>query len=447
MRKNENPDDQKYLARVENVFVEKAHYNLPPAHQKILLYAIANIDPTKDDFEEIYLPIRDVERLLSVGGKRQYRNYEYINLIFEKLASILISFDSDIEHNGVKLKGHFSLIQGVRPVTINDRPYMSVLFGAHAKPFVLRLNQYVKINLIEVAQLKTGHAIRLFQAFKAIRNKQRLHHKISIISYKLDELKKLLGVDGKYSHFRDFNKRVLKKTISEINAKTSINIIKVGYGKNGRKVTKLIFHVIDQKQKDINLSIELDGATSDHSNIGHPSTDSISPVSVPLLEMKTETEKKQASKPAAPTQSDIDQLTKAEWTAYYFLTDTYIYSSIAMKMIKGIQGTIAKGYEDVFIKYAWDCFLTRTIKYENINESNKEQCEARAGAFRMWWNQDCFNSNGQGLWSSIIEQINFYKKTIADTAAYDNRELAKGMTKNDFVKYYRANIATEENDQ
>jgi len=205
MRKNENPDDQKYLARVENVFVEKAHYNLPPAHQKILLYAIANIDPTKDDFEEIYLPIRDVERLLSVGGKRQYRNYEYINLIFEKLASILISFDSDIEHNGVKLKGHFSLIQGVRPVTINDRPYMSVLFGAHAK----------------------------FQAFKAIRNKQRLHHKISIISYKLDELKKLLGVDGKYSHFRDFNKRVLKKTISEINAKTSINIIKVGYGKNG----------------------------------------------------------------------------------------------------------------------------------------------------------------------------------------------------------------------
>jgi len=154
-------DDPKYLARVENVFVEKAHYNLPPNHQKILLYAIANIDPTKDDFKEICLPVHDMERLLALGGKT-YRDYKYINSIFKRIGNILITFDSDIEHNGVKLQGGFSLIQSYEPIKIDGKPYMKILFSEKSKPFILRLNQYVKINIIEVAQLKTGHSIRLF---------------------------------------------------------------------------------------------------------------------------------------------------------------------------------------------------------------------------------------------------------------------------------------------
>jgi len=264
-----------------------------------------------------------------------------------------------------------------------------------------------------------------------------------MIPYELDELKRLLGIEGKYLEFKRLSERVLKRAILEINTKTSINIIEVKRIRNGRKVVKLIFHVTDQKTKDINLNINFNGATS----IDNPPTDSVrpvNPVSVPLLEMKSEVEKKQANKPAAPTQFDLDQLTKAQWTAYYFLIDIHIYSSIAIMMVKGVKGTVAQGYEDIFIKYAWDNFLTRTIKYENINETDNQLCEARAGAFRLWWNQDCFNPNGQGLWSNIIEQINAYKKGIATTEVYANRELAKGMSKKEFIKYYRAGNITNQ---
>jgi len=51
------------------------------------------------------------------------------------------------------------------------------------------------------------------------------------------------------------------------------------------------------------------------------------------------------------------------------LPDGYTYSA----MVKGIKGSVAKGYEDIFIKYAWDNFLIRTTKYQNINEADKQQ--------------------------------------------------------------------------
>ena len=59
----------------------------------------------------------------------------------------------------------------------------------------------------------------------------------------IDTWKKLLGVGDRYMQFRDFNSKVLKPAIEQINAYTDIEIYEVPKQRQNRRIVKLGFKV------------------------------------------------------------------------------------------------------------------------------------------------------------------------------------------------------------
>jgi len=60
--------------------------------------------------------------------------------------------------------------------------------------------------------------------------------------FELLELKKVLGVENEYDSITDFKKRVLDKSVSEINKHSNLEI-SYSQKKNGRVVTEIIFSI------------------------------------------------------------------------------------------------------------------------------------------------------------------------------------------------------------
>lgn len=101
---------------------------------------------------------------------------------------------------------------------------------------------YARINLDIQKRFASGYALTLYENCLRYRN-------VGITGWiTLEMWRELLGIeDGQYSFFKDFNKRVLKPAIQEIN-ETSDIVLSTEYKREKRKVTALKFHIQDNPQ-------------------------------------------------------------------------------------------------------------------------------------------------------------------------------------------------------
>lgn len=241
------------IARIENKFIENARYKLGVRDQKVILYLIANTDPTQDNFIEQIVPVKELETILKKDGKKWGSFYEVMNDFCDNITDRKISFPSDVLVDGKPLKGYINWFQSVRPVQ-GDNGDISIrfLFSSDLKPFLLKLKEYARINRMEVAKMRSSYSIRLFQIFKAQRERQRKYRSVVTITYELKELKEILGLYDpkkkkyKYEQFREFKRNVIVPAEKEINEQTSI-YIETYYERNRhRKITHLRFNIYDR---------------------------------------------------------------------------------------------------------------------------------------------------------------------------------------------------------
>lgn len=248
MRQEDNP--KTHIARIENRFIFNAQYKLGVREQKVLLYLIANIDPNKDYFEECIVPVKDLEMILKSDGKKWGGIYQEMEKFCSEFIGRRITFDSTVMIDGKPFRGHVNWFQSVMP-TYNDRKEVCVrfLFSSDLKPFLLQLKEYAQINRLEVAKMRSAYSIRLFQVFKAQREKFRRHRSIVEMSYELDELKKLLGASEKYDRFNNFRQRVLDVAQEEINSQTSVRVEMDFVRNSAKEVSHVKFKISDNNNK------------------------------------------------------------------------------------------------------------------------------------------------------------------------------------------------------
>jgi plasmid replication initiation protein len=82
--------------------------------------------------------------------------------------------------------------------------------------------------------LKSNYSIRLFELLRQFEFKNE-----RVIS--LEELRIMLQIEDKYRDFRDFNKRILKPALNELNQKTRYSIT-IQLIKTLRRVTHIQFY-------------------------------------------------------------------------------------------------------------------------------------------------------------------------------------------------------------
>jgi hypothetical protein len=97
--------------------------------------------------------------------------------------------------------------------------------------------------LEEYLRLTSSHAISLYTLFRANEFKSKIQ------SYYIEEIKEKLGVEKKYSDYRDFKNRVLDPSMEQLNKETNY-FFSYEAKRIGRSIGKVEIRVIDKKNKE-----------------------------------------------------------------------------------------------------------------------------------------------------------------------------------------------------
>lgn len=377
------------IARIENKFIFNAQYKLTAREQKVILYLISNIDPRRQErFHEQIISVKELESVLKADGKKWGGLYEEMQGFTDRVLDKKIRFATDLEIDGQRFPGKINFFQSVIPVR-NEKGEVALrfLFSEDLKPFLLQLNEYAQINRLEAAPMKSGHAIRMYQIFKAQRDRMRKHEKVSKITYEVETLKGVLGIAGKYKRFNSFRERVLDTITDEINTYTSIQLMDIDYVRNGnRQVTDLIFVITDRDRRHQPNQVPHNG----------------------------------------PTEEELFKtFTKSQIRAYRLLVKRQILPGIAFKqVVPKITAASSEfiGFEDWYVSIVWDIFEEKT----NISGERAE--EIKAGAFVNWLVRDNIFDQGD-MFALIQERLAAKKKRaeVEDPQHWEERLAVKGL--------------------
>ncbi|MEL7020652.1 MAG: replication initiation protein [Bacteroidota bacterium] len=387
---------KKKVAAIANKFIQHARYKLTPREQKIILYMATLIKPEDSDFKTYLVPVSEIEYILKSKEDRKHGSfYERLDDLLDGITDKKISFPTDFVLDGVRLRGHINWVSGAIP-KLNEEGILCVEFGfsPQMKPFLLGLKQkFTQIEFREVAQMKSGFSIRIFQMCKAYYYENRQYGRNKLV-VGLEEFKQRLGIPDKYPDFRNFRRKVLDVASAEINEKTSL-VIEYEYLRKKRKITTV--QIIINERKDFDEINTLVAPTQEDKKIQN------------LKEQET-------------------TLTEAKLRAYGILLEYGIHKSIALtEFLPIITGSELNGYEDHFVQAMITFFEKKTDRTKQ-----EEKIKALVG----WLRNDRFTE--PNLFAKLTEQVIFRKKGLNE-AERANREMAKNMTATEFHRF----IATE----
>lgn len=364
-------DKSKTIARIENTLIFDTHYQLTAKEQKIILLLISKLDPARQtELYEQFVSVKELKRVLLDTRSGSFA--KELNRFRSRLMKKTLTFNSGVLVDNEELGGEISWFQSIMPMVQEGVKGVEFLFAKKLEPFLIALKEYVKIDYTEVLPLKSGASVRLFQFFKAHRSKMTKYQKRSKLKFELTELKEILGVPGKYADYRNFKKRILEIVQTEINEYTSIGMkytpIKTGYS-----VTHIGFEIWDKGDTKTN-------------------------------------------KPGA--------LTFAQEKAKKVLVAYGIEAGISEQLLSKVKGSEIIGFEDWYFSEVIAIFETKTTAVD---------ADQKAGTLVNWFLKKKVFEQGD-MFAKIMERLQEKKKALRDSdiKAWDNRELAKGMSAGEF---------------
>ena len=213
------------IATMHNKLVE-ARYKLTVEEQRIMLALISLIQPEDEDFKDYKIPVSVLQELT---GTRRKDIYTAVKEAVEKLLkrTIVIETEKDFEAFNFISYGRYRRGEG----------YFIVSIDKHLKPYLLKLKEkFTSIPLKFIFPLRSVYAIRLYELLKQY---ESTGYRIDYLS----DLREMLGIEpDEYKRFDNFERKVLKTAIKEINEKTDIEV-KYKKKKTGRKITHIEFEI------------------------------------------------------------------------------------------------------------------------------------------------------------------------------------------------------------
>lgn len=361
-------------------------YKLGSREQFFILYLIAKISQEDTGFKKYQMHYSDVARILNFDGRRRIANKSDVFKLMQNLNNNPIRFTDGDED-----------VQSVWITELRSNRKTGVLtftFPESLNDYLLQLRQhFTQYNIHNIVYLN-GHSTRMYEILKRYEFKKQ-------VTLTVEKLKFFLGIPDKYPEFYEFKRRILKPAQEELLKYTDLSFTYEPVKKEGKKVITLRFIInknVPEKQPD---ALKL--------------LDEINPVKG---REAVSTEKVQViNRPKKYT-----HLTFAQQKAYHLLEKEGINKTfIAEKILDHpmLKYEMIKGFEDIYIKLIWKFFLDKT-RAKNL-----------AGTFVNWWKNGRFTD--ENLHAKHCELIIEHKKTLTSEEA-DNRDLAKNMFADDFLK-------------
>ena len=219
-----------------------ASYAMTRHEQNLLLSCISQIDSRKRlDEGQVFTLTVEQARDLFYNGNDQYNAYRDLKTASERLFERKIRLQLD---NGKELLTRF--VQSV--IFDPEAGAVNIRFATDIYPYLSELEKnFTKYRLANIVQLTSVYAVRLYELLICWLG-QGLHNK----EFDIDDFRRLMGIDDKYSQFGELKKRVIVPALEQINEFTD-HQIRVSYRKVGRvfRFIAFSFNAKDVKQAKI----------------------------------------------------------------------------------------------------------------------------------------------------------------------------------------------------
>lgn len=213
------------LVTKSNMLIE-ASYKLGVIEQKIILCVASNIQPTDSDFKTYTLSIKEFTRLLGLEGTPKYTELRQITQ--ELMRKV---FEVRVGNKVIQVAWLSYVAYNETEGTIDIR------FDPFLRPYLLQLKkEFTSYKLENVVKLRSSYAIRIYELLKQ-------YEKIQERTFRVSDLRKILGVENVYPAYGNFKQRVLIPAQKELKKKTDISF-EIEEIKAGRKIDKVRFYII-----------------------------------------------------------------------------------------------------------------------------------------------------------------------------------------------------------
>ncbi|RYA22159.1 hypothetical protein CRU96_14570, partial [Malaciobacter halophilus] len=147
------------------------------------------------------------------------KNRSEIRPLLERLSDTKIKFDH-IDKDGKKWEWNSKLISdyGIEKQR-NDS--VTIIFSQVLSNEILKYNdRYTKLDLVQLNQLTVAHSITLYEMFR----RTICNHQEQYKNFTEKELRERLGLQDKYINIKQFNQKVINKSIDDINIHTYLKV-------------------------------------------------------------------------------------------------------------------------------------------------------------------------------------------------------------------------------
>jgi len=202
---------------------------------------------SKDTFYEV-----SINNFASYFGQSHKEAYDSLVMSLRKGNVPIIDLPEKVFTEGAKdsKRRKFILYNGIQYDT--DGCLIKVRLAPELVEMYNKLGEegryYAKYILSHTRNMKSINSIRLFRLMNKWRSTNE-YTNVGVVSFELEELKRLLGFsEGEYKNWSDFNRYVLQPSIAEIHKEAYLQVT-VEVKKQGKKVTRLVFGVINKNKK------------------------------------------------------------------------------------------------------------------------------------------------------------------------------------------------------
>ena len=218
----------------------QAAYKLTLNEQRLMLAAIAQIDPRKPMPRPITITASDFAEQYGIPIKQAYE-------ALKEATSAL--YERDIKTFDGRFKSRFRWVDQVD--YLDGRGETKLYFTIKVQPYLAHLNKsFTTYELKRIADLSSTHSIRLFELLQQF--KSTGFYTVSVAGFR-----ELLELGPSYERYSNLKLKVIDPAIAELKEKSGL-LIELKTEKKGRSIERLIFKFRDDDQMKLNFAPPVD---------------------------------------------------------------------------------------------------------------------------------------------------------------------------------------------
>jgi len=236
------------IVKKNNRLISSQMKNYSLVQIKILNFAISQLTQETHEGAILNFNVADILEATGLGDK----NHKELR----KATLNMIRGVEIIEDDGISQVAIFQEIK------YHDGGTLTIEFHKKVLPLLIQAKTaYTRYYFLNIQRLKSKYSIRIYELCKQYENVNCGYRE-----FKIDELKIYLDIDKyTYQRYGHFKQGVLDSSIKEISEKTDIKLNYETF-KNGRKIDRIRFYIVTQKNKNTNNLIIEENIKSIYNN-------------------------------------------------------------------------------------------------------------------------------------------------------------------------------------